>query len=346
MNNYNHNGGPDLADDAANPYGVDGYIKVARAMRFHPFVGCGHGVKPADPERGHSWSRHEAWEDLICECRYRDGHIMNKGRLMEVKPGQLLGAVSWLGNRWNWTPHTVRWFLDKLEELGMIERRSDLAEHGSTQISHNQNHENYRSQRGASNRNQINLITVCNYKIYQSVNDTEPRPIVADKPQAHREQTASAPQHLNKGRKEEDRKDIRPGSDALPLQLEDQPDPESAVMADIIDIYNLTAKKCKIGTARLTDKRKKLLRAHLKTYNLNDWRKVMANWERSAFLCGSNPKATWHADLDFFLRHDKFQRALEGGYGNGRHAAVDPMDAERELAQKKLDWGIDDVVTR
>lgn len=220
MNNYNHNGGPDLSDDAANPYGVDGYVKIARAMRFHPFVGCGHPVKPADPGRGHSWSRHEAWEDLICECRYRDGHVMNKGRLMEIKPGQLLGAVSWLANRWNWTPHTVRWFLDKLEELGMVERAT---EQQTSQFGRNQPDENERCQSKPLVRNQINLISVCNYGIYQTTVPTSQQPIKATSPQPNREPVASAPQHLNKGRREEVVIDSPVNLSELEMQLDEAP---------------------------------------------------------------------------------------------------------------------------
>lgn len=196
MNGYNHNGGPDLADEAANPYGVDGFVKIARAMRFHPYVGCGHPVKPADPDRGHAWSRHEAWEDLICECRYRDGHVMNKGRLMEIKPGQLLGAVSWLGNRWNWTPKTVRGFLDKLEELGMIER-------SIPQFCHDQTGRNCGDRVAGEKGNLTNIISVCNFTTYQTVHGDEGRPIKVQEGRPEGEQRASEGQHLNKGIREE-----------------------------------------------------------------------------------------------------------------------------------------------
>lgn len=169
----NHNGGPPLDD---NPFGRDGYMKIGRAIRSHPLVGFGKYVEPADESRGFCYSRGEAWLDLLMECRYAPGEVMNKGRKMEIKPGQLLGAVSWLAHRWNWTPKTVRWFLDKLQGDAMIERDIEIASNPSTeQISPapdqylNGIHKGNRNGKRASpfNGNQAAVISICNYDIYQ-----------------------------------------------------------------------------------------------------------------------------------------------------------------------------------
>jgi len=96
-------------------------------------------------------SRAEAWQDLIMECRYSAGTISNGGRKMEILPGQLVGAISWLAKRWNWTPKTVRWWLDKLEIEGMISFSEKFKE------------------RGNQNGKQAQIITVCNYSEYQKV---------------------------------------------------------------------------------------------------------------------------------------------------------------------------------
>jgi hypothetical protein len=126
----------------------EGWIAIHRAMRSHWLVGFGQPVPPADPERG-AHSRGEAFIDLIMECRYAEGTVNNGGVKMVIQPGQLVGAVSWLASRWNWTPMTVRGFLDKLEKDGMISRQSPGAKDNT--------------QRGK----QATVITLCNYSEYQ-----------------------------------------------------------------------------------------------------------------------------------------------------------------------------------
>lgn len=138
-----------------------GWVAIRRAMREHWLVGFGQPVKPCDPERG-AYSRAEAFIDLIMECRYEAGTVNNNGRKMRIQPGQLLGAVSWLAARWNWTPKTVRGFLDKLEDDGMIERAEGETrpgpEHSSGEIKPG-------NQKGRF----ANIINICNYALYQIV---------------------------------------------------------------------------------------------------------------------------------------------------------------------------------
>jgi len=114
MTSIGHNGPPTFSSD-------NGWVAIARSIRTHPLVGIHLFAKPADPLRG-AVQPMLAFIDLIMECRYEDGFVQNGGRKMEVKRGQLVGAVSWLAARWNWTPMAVRIWLDKLEADMMISR--------------------------------------------------------------------------------------------------------------------------------------------------------------------------------------------------------------------------------
>jgi DNA-binding Lrp family transcriptional regulator len=147
-----HNNGP-----AVDWRDYGGFIVEARDSRDHPIIGYGRPVKPADPSRG-SYSCNEAWRDLLHECRYQDGYVMNGGQKMLIRRGELIGAVSWLAHRWNWTPKTVRVFLDKLEADGMIARfRADGTER----------------YKGNRNGNQANVLKVCNYEKFNSAPQEE-----------------------------------------------------------------------------------------------------------------------------------------------------------------------------
>jgi hypothetical protein len=155
MSRVGHNRGPNI-----DPYrhrlhkGADGWIRVDRRIRDHWLVGFGLRVNPMDETRP-CLNRSEAWLDLIMECRYEAGTIMNGGHKMQIMPGQLVGAVSWLAHRWNWTPKTVRWWLDKLAEDEMIS-----FDHTTTD-------------RGKQNGKQAQVITICKYSEYQDANGME-----------------------------------------------------------------------------------------------------------------------------------------------------------------------------
>jgi len=150
---YQHNGGPDL--EAPEGYDKIGWVIIHRSMRDHWLVGFGKSVTPADESRG-AHSHYEAFSDLIMDCRYEAGTVLNNGKKMKLVPGQLLGGVSWLADRWNWKPKKVRWFLDKLEEDNMI-TRSRADEAGSQG-------ENFKGNRHG---NQRQVLTICNYLEYQ-----------------------------------------------------------------------------------------------------------------------------------------------------------------------------------
>jgi hypothetical protein len=128
-----------------------GWIALARSSRFHPIVGCGQPVKPADAARG-SYSRFEAWVDLLMLACHKTSVWMNKGHKVELQAGELPGAYSFLASRWNWTVKTVRGFLEKLIKEGMTGKpRSDQDE----------------SKQGKQKSNQVQIISICNYSTYQ-----------------------------------------------------------------------------------------------------------------------------------------------------------------------------------
>lgn len=152
-----HNGGPPLVDDGSFPK-RGGFVVVTREMRDHHIVGFGSAG---------FYSKSEAWIDLIMECKYKAGVVNNGGRPMLIKPGQLVGAVSWLASRWNWTPKEVRYFLDRLENEGMIERFTPGAEAESASSSVEQSLIVRGKNRGKQKGKQSTVISICNYEIYQ-----------------------------------------------------------------------------------------------------------------------------------------------------------------------------------
>lgn len=125
------------------------WIAVSRDMRDHPVVGMGQPVDPANPYRG-SYSRYEAWQDLLMEAQYKPFEVLNRGKAVSLRRGQLMAARTWLAARWNWSEKTVRIFIQRLESEFMV--RSEQA-----------------SMKGQRSGRYNNILTICNYDIYQTV---------------------------------------------------------------------------------------------------------------------------------------------------------------------------------
>jgi hypothetical protein len=129
------------------------WIAVSRDMRHHPIVGMGNPVKPEDTSRG-SYSKYEAWQDLLMEARWKPFDTINKGKVVTLRRGQLMAARAWLARRWNWSEKTVRIFLAKLESEFMVRN-----EQGQS--------------KGQRSGHYANVLTICNYDIYQTATELE-----------------------------------------------------------------------------------------------------------------------------------------------------------------------------
>jgi hypothetical protein len=104
----------------------------------------GQPVTPADPSKG-SYSRYEAWQDLLMEAQWKPFEVLNKGKSVTLRRGQLMAARNWLASRWNWSEKTVRVFLSRLEEEFMVRTEQTARGHYN------------------------NILSICNYDIYQTV---------------------------------------------------------------------------------------------------------------------------------------------------------------------------------
>lgn len=325
-----HNGGPPMIR------GNDGWIAISRAIRTHWLVGFGQPVAPMDGTRG-AHSRSEAFIDLLMECRYEAGTVSNGGRKMQLEPGQIVGAVSWLASRWNWTPKTVRLWLDKLQEDGMIERSAE-----------------------AKGGKQAAIITVCNYSEYQLVRDQQGQ--------------ANGTQGASKGQARGNIYKDKQGNKGTREQEEDPPTPLQGELAGAVADQELADAKAKRKSINreaayqafvewkafakrigLTVPREasfqtfgqkmaaRMYQHAEKPKGLDEmlavWRLAMSMVERSKLCRGMTPRK-FYADLKFLCQPESFDRLITGGYGNGAaHSAppsqVDPEHDERQRQERE-----------
>jgi len=327
MADIGHNGGPPMIR------GNDGWIAISRAIRTHWLVGFGQPVAPMDGTRG-AHSRSEAFIDLLMECRYEAGTVSNGGRKMALQPGQMVGAISWLASRWNWTPKTVRLWLDKLQEDGMIERCVDQ-----------------------NQGKQAAIITVCNYSEYQLVQDQQGQTKDtqgASKGQAKGNSTKD--KQGNKGTKEQDpptplqgeldggfakyeADDAKARRRALNREAAQQAFVEWKSFAKRIGLrvprdssFETFGQKMAARMYQHADAPKGI------NEMLEVWRLALSMVERSR-MCRGMTDIKFYADLKFLCTPDKFDRLISGGYGNGAHVAVPAKQidaAEREADEARI----------
>lgn len=79
------------------------YIPISRRLFEHPFW-C--------EER--TYSRFEAWFDMLQSARFEDTKQLIGNRLIDVKRGQLPISLRFLASRWGWSTKKVNSFLDCL----------------------------------------------------------------------------------------------------------------------------------------------------------------------------------------------------------------------------------------
>ena len=85
-----------------------GWIKLDRAITEHDLW----GEKP--------FSYGQAWVDLLLLANHKDGKMLYKKRMIKTKRGDVNRSILWLANRWGWSRHKARDFLNLLSAEEMI----------------------------------------------------------------------------------------------------------------------------------------------------------------------------------------------------------------------------------
>lgn len=93
---------------------MSGWIKIHRCITEHWLY-----------SEKRTYSKLEAWYDILLNVNYTDNKVIIKGKLYEVKRGEsILSYESW-GKRWNWDKSKVRRFFNLLQNDSMIELKCD-----------------------------------------------------------------------------------------------------------------------------------------------------------------------------------------------------------------------------
>lgn len=100
---------------------------------------------------------------------------------------------------------------------------------------------------------------------------------------------------------EPNKEDMSSGDDALTVD-------------DVVEAWNsLAGDRGLAKIVKLTENRRRQIKARIREYDAEDWSTAMAAIYNSKFLCGENDRG-WKADFDFLLQPKSFVKLLEGAY--------------------------------
>lgn len=102
-------------------------------------------------------------------------------------------------------------------------------------------------------------------------------------------------------------------------EIELEKEKEKIDYQQIADLYNDTCVSFPRLT-KLSDKRKKAIRARLRTYSLDDFKKLFEMAEASSFLKGQNSR-NWSATFDWLISDGNMAKVLDGNYNDHKQAA-------------------------
>lgn len=235
-----------------------------------------------------------------------------------------------LANELNFEEATVQLALQALEQLGMV----STASNGFLLVDGWEEHQNIdgmekirESKRLAQARWRAKRAAIAEKSTVDSTVDS----------------TRISVDYAEEEREEEKEIDI----DIRDKGKENAPDSgESAPSAQqIMDLYNSICKSFP-SVRSLSEARRKAIKARLKTYTLDDFRKAFENAEASSFLKGSNDR-NWAANFDWLIADKNMTKVLDGNYSDKprRYGRKEPVpgwmepslgDAELEAIQQVL----------
>ena len=120
---------------------MQGYIKINRAILFHPSL----------QKKDRSLCEIGAFIWILLEASFKDRDFDIKGQTIKLKRGQLCCSISYMAKAFNWNRAKVQRYLDKLKDNGTILTDTPIDTPADTP----------------------NVLTICHYDEYQDMpNDT------------------------------------------------------------------------------------------------------------------------------------------------------------------------------
>jgi hypothetical protein len=139
-------------------------------------------------------------------------------------------------------------------------------------------------------------------------------------------------------------KETNINTDNISSQNKDFDTPKTSECEEVVKAYNDICRSLP-KILKLTDKRKKAIKARLKTYGFEEIKKAFETAENSEFLKGNNDRG-WKADFDFIMTESKLIGILEGKYNFNNRQKTSKIEIDQNFRDRFLkdndpvDWGM------
>lgn len=174
----------------------------------------------------------------------------------------------------------------------------------------------------------FSVFTVNNYSRYQDT-DTQ----IDNQPTQERHRSDTGATTIEEGKKERREEYNNSITDVMLSPLPQPETEESHIFATIQELYNTVCGSYP-RLVKMSDKRKKAIKARLKTgYTLEDFKTLFEKAESSDFLKGKN-KRNWRADFDWLTCDSNMAKTLEGKYDNKTGGGPDDPGGKTHGAEK------------
>lgn len=236
---------------------------------------------------------------LLLKANYEN----KKWRGIEIQRGELITSISQLSKETQLTPQQVRTCIKKLKKTGEITSKTT---------------------------SKFTLIHIEKYSFFQT-QEQEYNKEITNKQQTNNNQITNKQQTNNKQvtttKEYKELKEIQ--------EREEGKEGEESVYQLIADMYNATCVSFPRCT-RLSEAREKAIRARLKKYTVEDFKKVFEIAENSDFLKGAN-RNNWSANFDWLIRDSNMAKVLDGNYANKTGVLVQPKSGNifLDIAQEE-----------
>lgn len=236
---------------------------------------------------------------LLLKANYEN----KKWRGIEIQRGELITSISQLSKETQLTPQQVRTCIKKLKKTGEITSKTT---------------------------SEFTLIHIEKYSFFQT-QEQEYNKEITNKQQTNNNQITNKQQTNNKQvtttKEYKELKEIQ--------EREEGKEGEESVYQLIADMYNATCVSFPRCT-RLSEAREKAIRARLKKYTVEDFKKVFEIAENSDFLKGAN-RNNWSANFDWLIKDSNMAKVLDGNYANKTGVLVQPKSGNifLDIAQEE-----------
>ena len=279
----------------------DGWIKLYRCITEH-------WVWKDKP-----FSKGQAWIDILLLSNHDDSKFVFGNELIDVERGSFITSETKLSDRWGWSRHKVRDFLNLLESDSMLVKKSDAKR---------------------------TSLKVLNYSVWQNSPTTKGQ---------KKDSCGTAAGQLRdtnknvKNVKNDKNKDIEVLHTSLSTEV------DSTDRIPYQDIVNLYHSNCvsypKLKT--ISGNRQKAISARWKQYkkNISVFDALFQKAEQSGFLKGANNR-NWQADFNWLMNDANMAKVLEGKYDNrDKGNVIDPPN-QKEMAYERAKQKADEMLRK